>query len=737
MALGRFLFKVFKRTGGSTSVSVSGTTSQALSTTLTGISAQLIASSGNIEQDGMTFSLTDTSLAGSWSCSVRVTNANGGTSNYQITFTLTGAAWVGGLSAIAGPTMGITTATFGYTLTGSATYAQVAINELGNIYNLDNLTKVVTVLQPNSIYSFYLRATDGANFSDWYPVRYGTTLDDNPTPPIPVTQSLAAVTVSDGIHTNCSLNRTTAGVYPQTAFAKGDASRGNNYLNTTWDTTGWVMGQFEPLAKVGLRTIRSAGGASSAASHQAVQVPKKLYYDCYGTRFSYTMSQYTAAQMSTALANGAASSDVGSVSVEAAVDRIVNTQAECVRSLQGMNEPNWSADPHYAASAAWPGGWKTIVMDHAYVLGTKVAAVRSSFPSDFTLGAWSVWGRRLLAIRQFLYAGYTSVGSYPYTLTGTWSPFTSITLGKQWVRDCLPLYDWLNIHYYNGGRRPLIGGDANDNASSSQEGSNTEIALEEVFGHHRELAQNDSDFPMWMTENGWELGGGDVPIGGRTVYSSRLLTEHARIKYYQRMWFENMKFGLVSTNAFEFFDNAISVPTSNVSGNGNVYGLVTFSWSGGVCTFVRRKFWYMMWTTLAPMFDGNTSTGAEAATARTFTPAPLAFTLGNQVGGAVNGNVKSLLFQKSNGKWMLALWLDTESWRRSGQAPNDTYSAAYNETFQSTPVRITVESSRSMRSTRPYVDAIASTAATTWSGTTVGTTFDITVHDDVSYVEIT
>jgi hypothetical protein len=42
-----------------------------------------------------------------------------------------------------------------------------------------------------------------------------------------------------------------------------------------------------------------------------------------------------------------------------------------------------------------------------------------------------------------------------------------------------------------------------------------------------------------------------------------------------------------------------------------------------------------------------------------------------------------------------------------------------------------------MRSTRPYVDAIASTAATTWSGTTVGTTFDITVHDDVSYVEIT
>jgi hypothetical protein len=108
---------------------------------------------------------------------------------------------------------------------------------------------------------------------------------------------------SDGLHTNCQLNRATS-VYPQYAFAKNDGTKGNSYLTTVWDTSGWVMGHFEPLAKVGLRAIRSQGGASQSANHMIVQIPKKIFYDCYGSRMDWTLSQFTAAQITTAEANG-------------------------------------------------------------------------------------------------------------------------------------------------------------------------------------------------------------------------------------------------------------------------------------------------------------------------------------------------------------------------------------------------------------------------------------------------
>jgi hypothetical protein len=737
MSFARYLFKILKRTGsGGVTIAVAGTTGQALSYTLPGISAVLASSTSNIGIDGMTISLTDVTAAGAWSCSVNVTNASGNTVLYQLTFTLTGGAWVGDLSGVGAATMGITTATFTYTLTGSATYAQVAVNELTSIYTLDNTLKKVTILQPNSRYEFYLRGTDGTNFGPWTAAIVGTTLDDAPPPVVIGTTAIRAVAFSEGLHTNCQLNWATLGFHPQTAFARSNATKGSTYLTTTWDTTGWVLGHFEPLAKVGLRYIRSLGGASSANSHQAVQVPKKIYNDCYGSRMHYTMSQYTAAQMSTALAADSTAA-VGSISLETAVERIRSAQPECVRTIQGMNEPNNTADPHFTASSTWPGGWKTITMDHAYVLGTLIASIRSQFPSDFQLLMWSPWSRLLLRIRQMLYAGYSSIGVSPYTLTGTWAPFTSVTLGKQHVRDILPLYDATNLHYYNGGRRPPIAGDTNDSSSTGEQGADAEITLDEVISHYRELCQGDANFPIWMTENGWEVGGGspDGAIGGRTVYAARYLTEKARMKYFQRQWFENLKRGIVSTNIFELFDNPSDVPTNNTVGNGRVFGMIKWSFAGNTVTFTRRKLWYMTWCTLAPLFDGNTSTGAEAATARTFTPADLVFTLDNQAGAAVDGNIKSLLFQKSNGKWILALWLDTESWQRS--STGGVFSAAVNETFQSKPVRVTLGSSASMRSTRPFVDADSSTATNTWSGTTVGTQFNITVHDDVSFVEIT
>lgn len=577
----------------------------------------------------------------------------------------------------------------------------------------------VTALVPGVDLSLVVRAVSDTGIpgeaSDQITI---STEDDSDPPPTSGTVPIRAREVTDKVMMHAYITRASGD--PHMAYRRGSGGNTGAY-----DTSGWLMGHYAPLAAIGVgRRLRTAVGYGGGPGHQVPQIINKLYDD-FGVRIHGTLTMLTAAQRAVA-------GETAGVSSEQAIQNLHDDCLAAMASLQGVNEPN---NGDYNDTNKYPGGWRTIVIDHTVVNRLKIDAV-GGWAADFTYGSFSLWSRKLIALRELLYAGYVHNSAYlgGEMLHGTFSPYQTAS-GRQWLRDCLTVIDWINLHLYTGGWRPDTAGDTGGNVDNENGSDTASIDLRSTLDQYSELANGDKNYPVKCTEFGYELGGPGSG-GTRTNYALRFLTENARCKFYQRWNFDLLdRFPIVNEGVwFEFMDNASQVPNSNLTPPkaGKIYGMLDYSLSGGVYTFTRRKLWYICYLTYKPISD------VVAANAYTFTKTNLDFTIGNRPGqtGQMSAEIRHKLVQHSNGKHYLAVWYNNQGWRRT--AP---YSAA-NEQFGSRDLRLTLNNgvTKSIRTTRPYTDAQAATLNNTWTqhlGGTKVATFDFTVHDDILWIELT
>jgi hypothetical protein len=338
--------------------------------------------------------------------------------------------------------------------------------------------------------------------------------------------------------------------------------------------------------------------------------------------------------------------------------------ASSIASVAGLNEPNGPSH-YYPANT----NWKEETIAHTLEMASSLQ--HPAF-SNVEMHCYSPWGRR--AMDELV--AYTD------------------TQGRTWQTHCASLVDKLNLHYYTGGRRPEICGaptGLNENGTDLDE-----VTLDWTMTNYQQLAPTGTTLPFVMTEAGW----GVLPADAGTQYVS-LNTSR---KYMQRLTFENLRRGIDTTVWFQFFQTDTTMS----------WQMVNYSISGGVCTFTRNNLYTTMLNTLTAFYDNG-------ATARTFTPGTLAFTLGDATGSAghYDQRIHHLLTQKSDGKYYLAVWYEKDSWDK----PTKT------ETFGSRNIKLTLPSSMAVATNRPYTN-------TTFTSQGTVSSLDFTINDDVTVFRI-
>lgn len=686
---------------------------------------------GHFNNDGTQFYLDDYSTPGVYTWTFRATSTQGAISEGTGSITLIDVVEPGGdtpdkvlnvqqafankksVRLTCTAVTNVTLSTYEYMLSDDGDWRS---------FNTTDHTQLwVTALLPGSSYSVVARAVSdtGIPGPESDQITIATDAEDDP-PPQSGTTPIRAREVTDKVMMHLYITRQAGD--PHEAYRRGDGGNSGAF-----DTSGWLMGHYAPLAAIGIgRRFRSAIGYNGGPSHQVPQIINKLYDD-YGALCHGTLTMLTAAQRTRA-------GDNSGVSSEQAIQNVYDDCRNAMASLQSINEPN---NGDYNDTTKYPGGWRTLVIDHCVVNKLKIDTL-PSWRSDFTYGSFSLWSRKLEALRSLLYQGYVHDPSYlgGEMLFGTFDPYET-TSGRQWIRDCLPLIDWINLHLYTGGWRPDTAGDTGGNVDNENGSDTSSISLRSTLDQYSELANGNKNFPVKCTEFGYELGGPNSG-GNRTAYALRFLTENARCKFYQRWNFDLLdRFPIIEEGVwFEFMDNASQIPGTVKNGKtipGKVYGLLKWqNQGGGAWTFSRRMLWYILYLTYKPIAD------VTAANAYTFTKTNLDFTIGNRPGqtGQMTSEIRHKLVQHSSGKHYLAVWYNRQSWIR--EAPY----GADNEDFGSRDLRLTLNGgvTKSIRTTRPYTDAQASSMNNTWTqhlGGSQVATFDFTVHDDVLWIELT
>jgi hypothetical protein len=676
----------------------------------------IVTGDNGIIEDGV-LSIANTDVAGSWTVVVSALDAQfGDTAQKKIILRVTpGSAVLGKVNNLSQVSVTSNTVTVSFNSVTGAGWYQYVLNDINGQLKRMPTDNTIRILEANTQYDVWVRAADAnTNRGPWSDMLSITTQDtpaSNVGNTLPVgNTAYKAWDVTNSFMVQMYIKNT--GDDPYSCYRTGNGNTTGAFSNT-----GWIMGHWEPLASQGINRVRTAFGYSSgsANNHQVPKIVQKMYSpELNNTKFDLTITPEL----------------TDTPSPQTIIDNAWNYFRHAVNSFQGLNEPN--STKH--------GDWdvrRGLCIDHTIATSGYIRTpTRNTAWANVPLWSFSVWKRDLVDIRRLLYVDAQNNNFTVYTNNN----------GKQWLRDCLPLIDAVNLHYYTGGRKPTIAGTPGKNFDEN--GGIAEIALDDTLTNYWELAGNNRSFPIVTTENGWEIGNVDVRAtnpnaGGMTGgYKDAFLTDEARMKYFQRSNFEMMNRGVMRCSWFEFIDNANEVPNYSVTPiePGKYYGMVDYVKHGvGTYSFIRRKLWYMAYYTANAFYDSG-------STANSFTTTPLPYFLQRQPGSTSYdlSEIHHRLFQKSDGKWYLAIWWDKESWKRT---------SPYGNTFGSRPLRMnignaTVAVTKTMRWVRPYLSANAVSLAEreardipaqSWTSINGGTPinyFDFNCHDDITVIEI-
>lgn len=670
------------------------------------VSWAIISGSGwNLDPETAILTRADDSVAGVFSCVVRVTDIETDrTADATITFTLTAAPSLGKVLNLAYVSRTKNSISMSWSLLAGATGYQLEVNGSGVWlpFTTTLLNGTAHGLQPGTEYDFRVRGTDGSIFGTPSDTLTQSTLDDTDPPVDPNYIPVRCIELTDKPMMQMYLTRRTSD--PYTAYRTGDSQDTGAY-----DTSGWLMGHFAPLAQVGLKHVRSVCGSPDNTTNMTVQIIRKLFDD-FGVRFHVTLNDIK--QFS-----GSA------VGAEEVIERAYRMWRNAAKSFAGVNEPNSPKDPMFNPRPGSTDGWRGYVIDHQYIINREIRNTTKypNWPTDLEIHSWSPWTRLIKAIRSVLYEGYVHTKARAdvagVMFHDVFPPYTNPN-GRQWIRDCLPLVDRPNLHLYTGGNMPDWAGET-DGLLDENGDPDINIHITKLLAQYSELVNLDPTKKTIITENGYELGGTD----GRS-FTLRFLTEEARSKFYQRALFDYHYWGIMGNCIFEFLDNASELPDVPNS-PGKVYGLVSFNQAGANnYTFTRRPLWYIYYLTMKAMFD-------PGATARTFTKSNLVYAFGDAgTAGQFDVNTRWMLHQRSDGKHLLPVWYNHQSWKRK---------PTYSNQFASRDIRLTLATPKVIRYTRPYVRAMAMNENLQWTTVNGGsptTTVDFTNYDDVTIFEI-
>lgn len=181
-----------------------------------------------------------------------------------------------------------------------------------------------------------------------------------------------------------------------------------------------------------------------------------------------------------------------------------------------------------------------------------------------------------------------------------------------------------NLHYYTGGRRPTEAGFP----ASYDEGGDPDktYSFDDAIREAKIISPNR---PLWITETGWQVAGDGSP------QSSGTITPLAQAKYVLRMLAESFNRDVEMTAIYTLIDDVRTPP--------HYHGML------------RQDL-----TKRGPLFNGLRNT------LRLFADPGPAFEFG-KLGMTVEaeGCSRLPLMQKRNGKYLLTLWQDVESYDRN------------------------------------------------------------------------
>lgn len=234
------------------------------------------------------------------------------------------------------------------------------------------------------------------------------------------------------------------------------------------------------------------------------------------------------------------------------------------------------------------------------------------------------WATRLRQFQAWLdenVKANPNLRQVPVVGPSIWGRLTSdiITLGS-----LEPYLDVACLHYYTGGRRPT---EAGRPSSADEGGGSSEYTLAEAV---RQAKTQAPDKPLYVTEFGYPVAGPGLPL------SSGFITETAAAKYLVRGLFDLFAAGAEKTFIYSLIDDVERNPP-------RYHGLLSGSLD-------RRRTFYAVKNLLAVMQDSGPGPGLQPLEVAIRAPA----------------QVKTMLFQKGNGTFLLAMYQDVDSYDRRG-----------------------------------------------------------------------
>lgn len=458
------------------------------------------------------------------------------------------------------------------------------------------------------------------------------------------------------------------GVLPGTTAAMADSlveSIGINlHLNHSgvW-STAYSSGWLPRLKTCGIRYGRTSFGGSAQANSYIAD----LFTAC-GMKFLLVLHALTSGVYDTTKLNNWLNTAQNTIG------------ANHIVGFDGPNEVNrgWNGI-NGSGSTVVASNWAGNTVSFMNTLKTNIRA-RSAFNS-IPIGGPSIWGRSTTAIDNVL----------TYNGGLGWGPYV----------DSQP------IHFYNGGRRPTVGGvplDSNQNGNP-----NAEMTLEAIIADHARLVQSNPAKPTFIGEQGWDATSSWDPS---YAASYNVVSEVAQSKFTGRAILENYVRGVDKTYIYAWLNN-------NDAGNWNgMYnqnkdtgsGFEAAGTGGPPYTYNVRSVMTNVENIISIMADPGV----------TFTPGALDYSF---TGAGATSDLHHRLFQKRNGHFFLVVVYDAISWKRNGtvgDVANLTASATLN--IPSIPSNVKYYT--------PYTGT---------SSTNLGShaTYSLTVPDHLMILEIT
>jgi len=259
------------------------------------------------------------------------------------------------------------------------------------------------------------------------------------------------------------------------------------------------------------------------------------------------------------------------------------------------------------------------------------------------------WVTRLRHFQAWLYESVKAnpnLRSAPVVGPSIWG---RLTTDIQALGNLEPYIDKACLHYYTGGRRPTRAGRP---SGADEGGGSAEYTLADSIRDAELLAPGKG---LYVTEFGYPVAGPGLPL------STGFITPTAAAKYLLRGLFDMFGDGVEKIFIYTLIDDVERNPP-------RYHGLMSGS-------LERRPAFYALKNLMGLMRDSD----------RSFTVQPLELTIDNA------SRFKSMLFQKSDGSYLLTLYQDVDSYDR--RAAQDT---------QVSPVPATLTFARPPKSVEIY-----------------------------------